>query len=102
MGNQDYSGFSVIQWAIEGDSLPVIKLILRYANTVDLLSCDQEAKTALHWAAHYGKPKYCLELLQLDPKLIDLQDSEGKSAMHYAAMAGSQEQNLKCFLAISV
>ena len=90
MGNQDYSGFSVIQWAIEGNSLPILKLILRFATTVDLLSCDQEAKTALHWAAHYGKSEYCAELLQIDAKLIDLQDASGKTAMHYAAMSNSQ------------
>ena len=62
----DYTNFTMLMWAVESSNPDMLAFLLSKASSLDLAKTDNESKTALHWAAHFGKHEFCRLILDFD------------------------------------
>ena len=62
----DYTNFTMLMWAVESSNPDMLAFLLSKASSTDLAKTDNESKTALHWAAHFGKYEFCKLILDFD------------------------------------
>ena len=62
----DYTNFTMLMWAVESSNPDMLAFLLSKASSIDLAKTDNESKTALHWAAHFGKHEFCKLILDFD------------------------------------
>ena len=83
---RDGLGRSPTMWAASCDSLAPLDLLL--AAGPDLEARDDQSLTALHTGAARGNVRSLEALLDHQPGLLDLPDSDGAPALFYAASQG--------------
>ena len=72
----------LITYAIIRNNIEIIKLLLNFGAKIDIL--DQEGKTILYIPIKYGYDDILTIILNKNPNLVDLKDSNNNIPLHYA------------------
>lgn len=88
----DKFGRTALVYTVFGDWFDCAELLLRHKASVN--KEDRDKRTALHWAAYLGKPKFVSLFLQQMERGDDCNpcDLEGRTPLHFAAA----QENSKC------
>ncbi len=71
--------------AVAGGDCDVVKLMIE--RNADVSACDEDGRTALHYAAEKGAHEDILGVLIKAGAKVDAPDKAGKTPLHYAAVA---------------
>ncbi|GLJ35194.1 hypothetical protein SUGI_0708350 [Cryptomeria japonica] len=93
----DDEGKTFVHLAAMGDddskAVDLVSILLENIEEKEKLvcNCDRIGRTALHEAALKGNEKLCRYLLDINPKVIDLKDRDGRNPL-YDAVHGKQNE----------